>query len=275
MSIKRINEFPEGSGSLSNDDVFLFMDDPSNGGTTKKISLSQVAGSIWNSDLPTIINANVSIKTDTKNDLNSYILSSGELAYAIDEGTLRIGNGTDPGGSKVINGETYFVSETNTNAYISSAVIRNNVLTYSSDDLDPIIKFTIINPTNKISYFRGNCKAAFLNIATNNDFLPEIYIYNSGIKSDPFKHSLSTIDLSLDGTVDSIVSKISPGDDPPLLSSAYGNPVIAPSSSSAVFFYETDTFYFRASGLCTVGLAWGCSGSGLRAYGSLEITRIK
>jgi len=28
MSIKRINEFPEGSGSLSNDDVFLFMDDP-------------------------------------------------------------------------------------------------------------------------------------------------------------------------------------------------------------------------------------------------------
>lgn len=46
MSIKRINEFPEGSGSLSNDDVFLFMDDPSGGGTTKKISLSQIAGAI-------------------------------------------------------------------------------------------------------------------------------------------------------------------------------------------------------------------------------------
>jgi hypothetical protein len=29
MSIQRINEFPEGSGSLSSDDVFLFMDDPS------------------------------------------------------------------------------------------------------------------------------------------------------------------------------------------------------------------------------------------------------
>jgi hypothetical protein len=28
MGIKLINEFPEGSGSLSNDDVFLFMDDP-------------------------------------------------------------------------------------------------------------------------------------------------------------------------------------------------------------------------------------------------------
>lgn len=46
MSIKRINEFPEGSGSLSNDDVFLFMDDPSNGGTTKKISLSQIGEAI-------------------------------------------------------------------------------------------------------------------------------------------------------------------------------------------------------------------------------------
>lgn len=46
MSIKRINEFPEGSGSLSSDDIFLFMDDPSNGGVTKKISLSQVAAAI-------------------------------------------------------------------------------------------------------------------------------------------------------------------------------------------------------------------------------------
>lgn len=46
MPIKRINEFPEGSGTLTNDDVFLFMDDPSNSGTTKKISLSQLAATI-------------------------------------------------------------------------------------------------------------------------------------------------------------------------------------------------------------------------------------
>jgi len=43
MSIKRINEFPEGSGSLTNDDIFLFMDNPSASGVTKKISLSQIA----------------------------------------------------------------------------------------------------------------------------------------------------------------------------------------------------------------------------------------
>ena len=46
MSIKRINEFPEGSGSLSNDDMFLFMDDPSGEGVTKKISLSELSSMI-------------------------------------------------------------------------------------------------------------------------------------------------------------------------------------------------------------------------------------
>jgi hypothetical protein len=46
MPIKRINQFPEGSGSLSSDDVFLFMDDPSGSGITKKISLSQISSAI-------------------------------------------------------------------------------------------------------------------------------------------------------------------------------------------------------------------------------------
>ena len=42
MGIKRINEFPEGSGSLSSDDIFLFMDNPSGSGITKKITLSEI-----------------------------------------------------------------------------------------------------------------------------------------------------------------------------------------------------------------------------------------
>jgi hypothetical protein len=46
MGIKKINELPEGSGSLSNDDIFLFMDNPSGSGITKKISLSQIASAI-------------------------------------------------------------------------------------------------------------------------------------------------------------------------------------------------------------------------------------
>lgn len=46
MGIQKINEFPEGSGNLSNDDVFIFMDDPSGSGITKKISLSQISSAI-------------------------------------------------------------------------------------------------------------------------------------------------------------------------------------------------------------------------------------
>jgi hypothetical protein len=42
MPIIRINELPEGSGNLSNDDVFIFMDSPSSGGITKQIPLSEL-----------------------------------------------------------------------------------------------------------------------------------------------------------------------------------------------------------------------------------------
>jgi hypothetical protein len=52
MSIKRINEFPEGSGSLSSDDVFLFMDNPSDTKITKKIALSQITSSIVTGLIP-------------------------------------------------------------------------------------------------------------------------------------------------------------------------------------------------------------------------------
>ena len=43
MPIKRLDEFPTGSGSLTNDYLFLFMDDPSGGRITKKISLNELS----------------------------------------------------------------------------------------------------------------------------------------------------------------------------------------------------------------------------------------
>ncbi len=46
MSIKRFKDFPSGSGSLSADDIFLFMDSPDNTGVTKKISLAQLTDAI-------------------------------------------------------------------------------------------------------------------------------------------------------------------------------------------------------------------------------------
>jgi hypothetical protein len=51
MTIKRIKDFPEGSESLSNDDIVLIMDDPSNTSITKKISISQLATAITTSGI--------------------------------------------------------------------------------------------------------------------------------------------------------------------------------------------------------------------------------
>jgi hypothetical protein len=53
MPTIRINELPEGSGNLSDDDVFIFMDDPSGSGITKKINLSQISSTIFDQDLNT------------------------------------------------------------------------------------------------------------------------------------------------------------------------------------------------------------------------------
>lgn len=46
MTIKKFNQFPENSGTISSDDILLFMDDPSGNGTTKKISLSELSSAI-------------------------------------------------------------------------------------------------------------------------------------------------------------------------------------------------------------------------------------
>jgi len=46
INIKRLKDFPEGSGSLTADDVFIFMDNPSGIGATKKISFSQLSSAI-------------------------------------------------------------------------------------------------------------------------------------------------------------------------------------------------------------------------------------
>lgn len=46
MPIVKINQLPEGSGNLSGDDVFVFMDDPSGASITKKIPLSELISAI-------------------------------------------------------------------------------------------------------------------------------------------------------------------------------------------------------------------------------------
>lgn len=56
MAITRLNQLPEGSGSLTNDDIFVFMDDPSGSSITKKISLSEISSAIGGgSSGPTVV----------------------------------------------------------------------------------------------------------------------------------------------------------------------------------------------------------------------------
>jgi hypothetical protein len=80
MGIIRLNELPEGSGSLSNDDIFLFMDNPSGSGITKQISLSQIATAIGshsssgNFSSLTVNNTGVSVigHTHVSNDITNF-----------------------------------------------------------------------------------------------------------------------------------------------------------------------------------------------------------
>jgi hypothetical protein len=57
MSIKRINEFPVASG-LTNDDVFLVMDDPAGSALTKKVSVSVLQSGLVQSNTSLVNNSN-------------------------------------------------------------------------------------------------------------------------------------------------------------------------------------------------------------------------
>jgi hypothetical protein len=88
MPILRINEFPEGSGSLSNDDVFLFMDDPSGSGITKKINLNELKNLI----LKGFKDPNVSLMLNFNNNFNDSSIYNHELILTEREPTLDTSN---------------------------------------------------------------------------------------------------------------------------------------------------------------------------------------
>ena len=71
MSIKKINEFPEGGSTLSPDDIFLFMDDPSDAALTKKVSLSTLQSGLVKSNT-SLVNNSVSITNIVSISQNNY-----------------------------------------------------------------------------------------------------------------------------------------------------------------------------------------------------------
>ncbi len=159
MPLRRINQFPEGNSSLSNDDVLLFMDDPAGSGIPKKITLGQLSNSIGISDA--IIYANVSIKTDTKNNLDSYIPPLGVMVYSTDDKTLRIGDGNSFGGQQ-IKSPSYFKSING----LGSTKQPSDGLT-----LDPVLNVSLpaLAP-NETGIYKGECGALFISAPTSGDY---------------------------------------------------------------------------------------------------------
>jgi hypothetical protein len=91
MSIKRINEFPEGSGSLSSDDILLFMDSPSGSGITKKIALSQISNTITTGLIPS--NTGLVLNSVSITNIVSISESNYNSLATKDASTLYIVNG--------------------------------------------------------------------------------------------------------------------------------------------------------------------------------------
>jgi len=89
MSIKRINEFPDGSGSLSSDDIFLIMDDPSGASLTKAVSLSgiQTSMKIIQSDTSLVSNSVkvTNIVSISQTNYNSLATKNSNTLYIIND----------------------------------------------------------------------------------------------------------------------------------------------------------------------------------------------
>jgi hypothetical protein len=84
--ITRLNQLPDGSGILSDDDIFLMMDDPSGAAVTKKVSLAALSSMIsqdsMSPNVQTINSASGTINTDVSsyNVFNISLADSGILA---------------------------------------------------------------------------------------------------------------------------------------------------------------------------------------------------
>lgn len=84
MAIIRINELPEGSGNLTSDDLFVFMDNPLSSGVTKKVSLTELANVIGS--------GNILLEQVQDNLANSFLIpgSGINLYYDDDNNNLLI-----------------------------------------------------------------------------------------------------------------------------------------------------------------------------------------
>lgn len=149
MPIIRINELPEGSGNLTNDDIFIFMDDPSDSGVTKKISLSEIAGAIGGGGV-SISNSGdnrILTSTGTSTGINA------ESNLTFDGTTLAVSGVLDIDNIR-IDGNT--ISSTNSNGNIVFSPNGNgNITNYTNNSIYRLQKSTA-NNTPAILTIDGN-----------------------------------------------------------------------------------------------------------------------
>ena len=114
MGIIRLNDLPDGSGNLTSDDIFLFMDNPSGGGITKKISLSEIASSIGSGGGGTATN----------------VIGSGYINVSSASGTYTVtATGLQPSGNYSTVGHTHIASNiTDFNSSVSGLLPVKDVL---------------------------------------------------------------------------------------------------------------------------------------------------
>jgi hypothetical protein len=140
MPIKKINEFPDGSGSLTNDDIFLFMDDPSGESVTKKISLSQISAAIGGGAVSEVNDLTTNVTWANVPDAN--IAESSVVQHS---GALRLTESQIVDlGNYVANGDNISLL-TNDSLYVASDVTGitgasgiNNIVQISQADYDAL-----------------------------------------------------------------------------------------------------------------------------------------
>jgi len=238
-----------------------------NEGSTKKITMAQLV----ESSLPDAIEANVAIRSDAQQVIDSYVLPLGQLAYVTDERTLRVGDGINLGGVQV-------QSKTRMQKRLTRTT-RTAGLSYDEADLDETLALTIGCSDEGGCQYRGSCRALFLSQASS----PIAYVYGwDSMLSPVISMGMYQIEQcgpnnapkkSYDKRMESVWF--------PGFEFICGSPVVwidAPGEQHA-FVYESEFFFSLNQGdSITVGCGWGSNDGGgiFICEGSLiEVQRTK
>lgn len=121
MSVIRINQLPDGSGTLTSDDIFLIMDAPSSTSTTKQVSANALRNYLFNQS------ASLQFRQGTDAERLVIVPLSGEPIWVTDTNSFYIGNGSISGGLYMAP-SPYKLSESGI-----TTISSNNSLLYSPD----------------------------------------------------------------------------------------------------------------------------------------------